>query len=200
VRVDPLAGDLFGDAPPLPDGLVFDAAFLKPDEEAALLAWIATLPLHEAQYKEYTARRRVASFGSSYDFANNRLKPAPPVPDVLHPLRARAAAWAGVPEVDFANALVAEYRPGTPLGWHRDVPDHELVFGVSLGGSAVMRLRRWPPVARAPTLELELPPRSAYLLRDEARWAWQHAIAPTRELRYSITLRTPRVRGAAPAR
>jgi alkylated DNA repair dioxygenase AlkB len=29
-----------------------------------------------------------------------------------------------------------------------------------------------------------------YLLRGPARWAWQHAIAPTEALRYSITLRT----------
>jgi alkylated DNA repair dioxygenase AlkB len=37
-------------------------------------------------------------------------------------------------------------------------------------------------------------PRSIYLLRGEARWGWQHSVAATRELRYSITLRTRRVR------
>ena len=31
---------------------------------------------------------------------------------------------------------------------------------------------------------------SAY--RDEARWKWQHAISPTKEMRYSITFRTLR--------
>jgi hypothetical protein len=34
-------------------------------------------------------------------------------------------------------------------------------------------------------------PRSIYLLRGAARWGWQHSVAPTKVLRYSITLRTP---------
>ena len=35
-------------------------------------------------------------------------------------------------------------------------------------------------------------PRAAlgYLVRGVARWRWQHAVSPTRELRYSITFRT----------
>jgi alkylated DNA repair dioxygenase AlkB len=41
-------------------------------------------------------------------------------------------------------------------------------------------------------IKLTLEPRSIYLLRGAARWAWQHSVAPTKELRYSITLRTAR--------
>ena len=41
-------------------------------------------------------------------------------------------------------------------------------------------------------LVLALEPRSAYVLRDDARWRWQHAISATKALRYSITLRTIR--------
>jgi alkylated DNA repair dioxygenase AlkB len=37
-----------------------------------------------------------------------------------------------------------------------------------------------------------LEPRSAYVLRGVARWRWQHAISPTKALRYSITFRTMR--------
>lgn len=90
--------------------------------------------------------------------------------------------------------LVAEYRPGTPLGWHRDVPDFEDIVGVSLLGDAVMQLRPYPPASASapPGLELLMEPRSIYMLRGEARWAWQHAIAPTETLRYSITMRTRR--------
>ena len=89
---------------------------------------------------------------------------------------------------------MAEYRPGVPLGWHRDAPDFETVVGVSLGGIARMRFRRYPPVQpkKADVLSLELAPRSAYVLRAEARWGWQHSIAPTPALRYSITFRTRR--------
>ena len=183
----------------LPAGWEYRTEFISVDEEAALLAAIAALPLEEARYRGYVARRRVAHFGTDYDFGANRLLPAPPLPAAFEPLRARAAAWIGEPAEALGSALVAEYRPGVPLGWHRDVPDFETVVGVSLGGIARMRFRRYPPVQpkKADVLSLELAPRSAYLLRAEARWGWQHSIAPTPALRYSITLRT---RAAARAR
>ncbi|MED5620978.1 alpha-ketoglutarate-dependent dioxygenase AlkB [Ideonella sp. BN130291] len=192
-----MQADLFGDRQPaLPAGLIYQSNFLHAEEEAALLQWITGLPLQEARYKAYTARRRVVSYGSRYDFDNNQLLPAEPIPRELQPLRARVAGWIGIPPEQFSSALVAEYRPGTPLGWHRDVPDHELVVGVSLAGPALMRFRPYPPQPRAPVFTLELAPRSAYVLRDEARWGWQHSVAPTPALRYSITFRTPR-EGAA---
>jgi hypothetical protein len=34
-----------------------------------------------------------------------------------------------------------------------------------------------------------LQPRSAYLLRDAARWEWQHSVPPVDALRYSVTFR-----------
>lgn len=87
--------------------------------------------------------------------------------------------------------MIAEYRPSTPLGWHRDVPQFEDVLGVSLLGHARLRFRPWPPApGRRATWKIHLEPRSAYLMRGAARWQWQHAVSPTRELRYSITFRT----------
>jgi len=49
--------------------------------------------------------------------------------------------------------------------------------------------------ALADVLSLELAPRSAYQLRAEARWGWQHGVAPTPALRYSITFRAVSARG-----
>lgn len=187
---------LFGDASELPSGLVYQPDLLTAAEEAAALAGIASLELREAQYKEFTAKRRVASFGAGYDFDANELTPAPVMAPFLLPLRAKAAAWAGIAAEELGYALVAEYRPGTQLGWHRDVPQFEKVVGLSLAGTARMRLRRFPPRPRAPIFTLDLAPRSAYVLQAEARWGWQHSIAPTPELRYSITFRTRRIVGA----
>ena len=143
----------------------------------------------------------MASYGSAYDYDRQRLLPAPPLPAFLLPLRERIARWAGLAPDAFCNALVAEYRPGTPLGWHRDVPDYELVAGVSLAAPARMRLRRYPPQGgrRDEILALELAPRSAYLLQGVARWGWQHSISPTAALRYSITLRTGRLTSSSAA-
>ena len=188
----PEQAELFGAAAPaLPEGFVYQPEFLAREMEQALLAEIARLPLEQAKYREYTARRRVAYFGHDYDFSANRLGEAPPIPEFLEPLRAKLARWMGIAATDFATALITEYRPGTPLGWHRDAPDYERVAGVSLGGWARMRLRRYPPAKDKP-LVLELAPRSAYQMTGAARWQWQHSIPATRELRYSITFRTLR--------
>lgn len=184
--------ELFSEGSALPSGLVHVPDFITREEEAVLLEGIRSLELREAEYKEYTAKRRVASFGAGYDYDANELKPAPVIAPFLLPLREKVAHWAGVPGDDFGYALVSEYRPGTPLGWHRDVPQFEMVVGVSLGGGARMRFRRYPPKPQGGILVLDLAPRSAYILREEARWGWQHSIAPTPELRYSITFRTRR--------
>ncbi len=132
------------------------------------------------------------SYGASYDFSSNELIPAGPIPPFLHPLRERAARWVGVPADEFTHALIAEYKTGTQLGWHRDVPDFEIVVGVSLASRCRIRFRRYPHRKgnRSDSFSLELEPRSIYRMRGEARWAWQHSIPPVAEPRYSITFRT----------
>jgi alkylated DNA repair dioxygenase AlkB len=190
--------ELFGSAPlpPLPEGLVYERDFLSQEEEAALVARIEALALAAMKYQQYTALRRVASYGGKYDFSARKLHDAEPIPEWLHPLRARAGQWAGIDPEAFTQALVAEYKTGTPLGWHRDVPDFEDVVGISLLNEAVMRFRRYPPrePKKADVIKLVLEPRSIYLLRGTARWGWQHSVAPTKSLRYSITFRTSRQR------
>lgn len=184
-------------APTLPPGLTYRTEFVAAEEERSLLEHIRALPLREAQYRQYTARRRTVNYGFSYDFTHLQANAAPPIPEFLALLRARAAQWAGVAPEDFVQALIAEYTPGTPLGWHRDVPDYELIVGISLGGVARIRFRPypWKPERRKEIFALELEPRSAYILRDEARWGWQHSIPPTKVLRHSVTFRTARKAG-----
>jgi alkylated DNA repair dioxygenase AlkB len=183
--------DLFPPASALPAGFIYVRQFITPAEENELIATIRGLPLKEAQYLQYTARRRIVSFGGSYDFSSHELRPAGPIPRWLHPIRARIADLMGVEASSINHALVAEYSPGTPLGWHRDVPEFGVVGGLSLVGHARMRLRPYPHRKGDRTaLKLDLEPRSAYAMRGAARWKWQHAISPTRELRYSITFRT----------
>ena len=185
--------ELFETTPKLPEGLVYRRDFITPEEEVSLRENIRALPLEQAKYKEFTAKRRTVSYGGQYDFSVNKLEAAPPLPDFLLPLREKVAAWVGIEADAFVHGLVSEYEPGTPLGWHRDVPNFEIIVGVSLGGTARMRLRPYRPgekQRRADVIALELEPRSAYVIRDTARWEWQHSIAPTKELRYSITLRT----------
>jgi alkylated DNA repair dioxygenase AlkB len=163
-----------------PDGLVYEPEFIAAAEEAALLAAVRGLPLEEARYKEFTAKRRVAIFDTP--------------PEFLLPLRDRLAAWMQLPATELSYTLINEYRPGTALGWHRDSPEYESVAGVSLGTACRMRFRPWPHAKgrSRETLELLLEPRSAYIMRGSVRWAWQHSVPAVKELRYSITFRTPR--------
>jgi alkylated DNA repair dioxygenase AlkB len=182
-----------------PAGLAYRAEFITADEEQQLIELARSFPLAFAQYKQYTARRKVFSFGHSYDYDANELRDAPPVPAAFDFLRKRVAQWADVAPGDFVQLLIAEYAPGTPLGWHRDVPDYELVVGVSLGSAAVLRFRPYPhtPGRKATAREIEVAPRSVYALRGAARWEWQHSVPPTPGLRWSLTFRTRSGRRAA---
>ena len=180
--------------PPFAEGFAYAPDFLSADEEELLLGHIRSLPLTNAQYKEFQAKRRVISYGGRYDYNANELKTAAEVPEFLHPLRARVATWVGLPAADFTHALIAEYAEGVQLGWHRDVPDFEVVAGVSLLSACRMRFRRYPPAPREKSLALEIAPRSIYRMQGEARWGWQHSVPPVPALRYSITFRTLRSR------
>jgi alkylated DNA repair dioxygenase AlkB len=194
----------------LPHGLVFERDFLSATEEAELLEWFATLPFREARFKTYYARRRVVSFHSaaalaeSYDStSDDDLAPMGPPPPAIERLRERVAAFAGkhdrrianTPE-SFVHVLVSEYPAGTPIGWHRDKPQYGVVAGISLGARARMRFRplpapgEWTRVDPKSLIVLDLEPRSIYLMRGDIRWRWQHSILPTKELRYSVTMRT----------
>jgi alkylated DNA repair dioxygenase AlkB len=174
------------------EGLLYQEAFLSQEDESDLLAEIRRLPLEEAKYKSYTARRRTAAYGSSYDFETNVLGPAPEIPQFLLPLRSKVSGLLETEETRLVHALVTEYRPGTELGWHRDIGEFGIVVGISLAGACRMRFRRYPPEKGAKVFSLDLAPRSVYVLRDEIRWRWQHSVARTKELRYSVTFRTSR--------
>lgn len=186
--------ELFAETEASIAGLRYQSDFLSADEEAHLLTIVSTLPMHAARYKQYEARRRVASFGGSYDFDANKLLPGVRLDDRLLALRNRVADWMGADGEELVHVLVAEYSPGTPLGWHRDVPDFEAIAGVSLGTDAVLRFRPYPPneLAKRNVVHLEAAPRSIYLMAGPARWAWQHCVAPVKAPRWSITFRTRR--------
>jgi alkylated DNA repair dioxygenase AlkB len=185
-----LEADLFA-APCLPRGLEYHVEFLSPDDEQALVARFATLPFREATFRQYTARRRVVRYGRIYDPRTRDWVDGEPLPAWLADVRARVATWRNVPEQRFVHALVTEYRPGTPIGWHRDKPEYGMVIGLSLASACRMRFRPFDkPHDRRAAIALDLAPRSLYVMQDDIRWRWQHGIAPAKALRYSITLRT----------
>jgi alkylated DNA repair dioxygenase AlkB len=175
----------------LPEGLLFVPEFVSVEEEAGLIAFVRDLDFHEFQMRGVTARRRVASFGWHYSFESYKATPADPIPEPLLPLRARAAAVAGIAPEAFSEALATEYQPGAGIGWHRDAPPFGIVAGISLGAACRMRFQKGKGAERA-VAAVELTPRSLYVLTGEARTKWEHTIPAVKGLRYSVTFRTMR--------
>ena len=175
-----------------PAGLVYRAGFIEEAEEPELVRRIQELEFSDVHMHGVTAKRRVAHFGWVYGYKSWRLTPGLPIPEFLLPLRAQAAAFAGVDPEQLVEVLVTEYRPGAAIGWHRDAPAFgPVVAGVSLLGSCRLRLRRAEDEQRE-TFSLALQPGSAYVLSGPARYQCQHSIPAVNDLRYSVTFRTLR--------
>ena len=185
------------DAPIIP-GLAYREELIGPSEEEGLIAAIDAIDLSPFKFQGWTGKRLTRTFGWRYDFDDRSFEPVGPLPPWLLPLRDRAATFADIAPDDFVHALVTRYDPGAPIGWHRDRPQFGQVVGVSLASPATLRFRRRTGggFQRA---NLELAPRSSYLLSGEVREQWEHSIAPADRLRYSITFRTLSDRGKAGA-
>ena len=191
---------LFG--PDLPDGFAYREDFISSDEERALVEAINGVEFANFEMRGAVAKRRVAFFGLSYDDTRQAIGD---MPAFLDDVRVRAAQWAAVEPDDFVMALINEYQPGAPIGWHRDAPQYGIVAGISLVSGCRMKFRPYVPprdlaarAAGAPprrtTHEITLQPRSAYLITGESRNDFEHSIPAVDELRYSITFRTLRGR------
>jgi alkylated DNA repair dioxygenase AlkB len=181
--------DLFARASVWPAGFAYQPNLIAPTDEAALLHGLEALSFQPFDFHGFLAKRHVAWFGWRYDYAGGQLRDSEPIPPFLLPLRARAAAFAGVARESLQQVLINQYAPGAGIGWHRDKPMFGEVIAVSLAAPCTLRLRRkrgngWERAS------LNLQPRSAYLLRGEVRWDWQHSIPPVDALRYSVTFRT----------
>jgi alkylated DNA repair dioxygenase AlkB len=173
-----------------PGGLFYEPDFLSSGEEAELLAFMEATEFRSMTIRGQTARRTVRHYGYDYGYESARVVPGEPLPDELAWLRDRAAGLAGLPPGKLAQTLVSRYPPGAPIGWHRDAAIFgPTLIGVSLGASSRLRLRSHEGEERR-SFELELEPRSAYVLSGPSRSEWQHSIPPVKDLRYSITFRT----------
>ncbi|QHI97728.1 2OG-Fe(II) oxygenase [Xylophilus rhododendri] len=187
----------FAQAPPvLPPGMVYQPDFLTPAEERHWLAVLGTLPLVEVQHRSAGAGRRVIRYGGSTENDDNRQPSAGPLPEVLEPLRHRAAGWLRIGPDRLVETVVAEYRPGMPSDRHGDEPDGELGAQVSLGAPAMLQLRpssmggsAGKPGRRA-SLHLEVAPRSVYRISGEAGMDWQLSVSAPLVPRWSVTFRT----------
>ena len=183
---------LFPVEPIFPEGFTYYPSFLNVDEEAELMKEISKTELHNMHYHGYKANRKTASFGYNYSFDDNTLSKGAPIPPTFDWLINKTANYISVEKNKFAEMLITEYPPGAVINWHRDVPQFDLIAGISLMADCVFKLRPYnkEKQTRSSVISFPVLRRSVYTMQHSARWDWQHSIAPVKQTRYSITLRT----------
>ena len=152
------------DVPPVP-GLRYLPEYVTEADERAVAAAIDGSPWNT----EWKRRRQ--PYGGGYGKAGN----VSPIPDWGRRLADRLYAD-GVTDTPFDQMLVNEYRPGQGIAPHRDyAPYGRTVVSLSLLSPCVMDFRH-PPSGRKEHLLLGR--RSLLVLSGEARYDWEHGIAP----------------------
>lgn len=179
---------------PVIAGLRYEDEVIGEAEERTLLERLSNLDLAPFKFHGWLGNRKTQSFGWRYDFDDASFSPAEPIPDWLEPVRTRAGQFAGINPSDFVHVLLARYDPGAGIGWHRDRDVFENVVGISLNTPATLRFRQ-RTAEGFKRANVEVMPRSAYLLSGEARHDWEHSISPGESLRFSITFRTLSAKG-----
>jgi alkylated DNA repair dioxygenase AlkB len=171
-----------------PPGLRYYPEIITRSVERDLIERIRGLPLVPFQFGAFEGKRRVASFGFKYDYAERRLQEAEEMPERLAPMIEKVEAYGG-PTAKIKQVLCTEYDAGVGIGWHRDKPHFDEVFGLSLGSACKFRFRR-KSGEKWERFTLEAEPRSLYIMTGESRHVWEHSIPPVEEPRYSITFRS----------
>ena len=183
---------LFPLEPTLPEGFSYYPDFLSADEETELCKEISKLDLHNLNYHGYKANRKTASFGYDYNFDDNKLSKGKDIPLAFDWILEKTAKYISIERNAFAELLLTEYPPGAVINWHRDVPQFGLIAGISMLTDCTFRLRPFDKEKQTRSSVISFPVQrcSLYTMQDDARWNWQHSIAPVKQTRYSITFRT----------
>ena len=179
---------LFEEERPEPEGLRYAADFVSPTSEMKLILSIRTLPLQPFQFGEFEGKRRVASFGFRYDYDLRKLQLAEPIPAWLAQIVRKVETFGG-PATRIQQVLCTEYGVGVGIGWHRDKPHFDEIFGLSLGSACKFRFRKrsgktWD------RFKIDAEPRSIYMMTGASRQIWEHSVPAVEAPRYSITFRT----------
>lgn len=165
---------------------MFRQDIVSPQDERELIELIEGYEPEIHSYDPNNPRRSV-TFGWDYDFDTQALVREAPMPAVLEPLCRAAADFAGLARRQIVNSLLQRYDPGAIIQPHIDKPVWDYVIGISLGSATTMEFRR---DGKGEPFDIELVPRSIYVLTREARYVFTHAIPSVERPRYSITFRS----------
>ena len=177
-----------------PAGFQYIPDFLTVDEEKYLIDQIAKMELHTFLFQGYEAKRQVTSFGYDYSFDKKSLTKGRDIPPVFNDLIDKVSTYLSRNKNLLAELLITEYPVGSVINWHRDAPPFDIIAGISLHSDCTFRLRPHDKAkqGRASVISFPVKRRSLYVIQGISRTDWQHSIAPVKDVRYSITLRTLR--------
>lgn len=162
-------------------GLSYLAEYITEAHELQLVGAIDIGPW------DTTWKRRRQLYGASYSSAAGQ---GTPIPEWGLSLAARMLQQ-GITDRPFDQMLVNEYLPGQGIALHCDyAPFDRTVVSLSLLSPCVMDFRRLIDPGKHSLL---LERRSLLILSDEARYDWQHGIAPRKTDRWQGS-RIPRAR------
>ena len=179
---------LFESSPLQPEGLRYADDFVPPSIEEKLIAEIEALPLQPFQFGQFEGKRRIASFGFRYDYGLRQLQQADPIPSWLSDVVGHVEPFGGA-GTRIRQILCTEYDVGVGIGWHRDKPHFDRIFGLSLGSACKFRFRK-SAGEKWHRFTLDAEPRSLYMISGASRNLWEHSIPAVERPRYSITFRT----------
>ncbi|SHH47590.1 Alkylated DNA repair dioxygenase AlkB [Bradyrhizobium erythrophlei] len=116
---------------------------------------------------------------------------ADPIPGWLTSIIGSVERFGDLPAGSVRQILCTEYDAGVGIGWHRDKPHFDKIFGLSLRAPCKFRFRR-AAGDKWERFTLTAEPRSLYMMAGDSRQIWEHSIPGVEERRYSITFRTMR--------
>ncbi|WP_249167153.1 alpha-ketoglutarate-dependent dioxygenase AlkB [Bradyrhizobium sp. JYMT SZCCT0428] len=114
------------------------------------------------------------------------MRRAEPIPGWLADIVANVETFGG-PAVRIQRILCTEYGVGVGIGWHRDKPHLDEIFGLSLGSASKLRFRKRAAGENWDRFTIDAEPRSLYMMTGASRRIWEHSIPAVEAPRYSIT-------------
>lgn len=170
-----------------PNGFAYFPDFLDEEESREILSYLKGLDFQHDHFRGTRLKRGYVQFGYTYMTTGRKVKPAQPMPELIASLAGKGRQHC--PEgTEFNQCIMTWYPPKAGIGWHTDAAVFgECIMALSLGSPATVSFRE--NGAELPSFEFRAQPRSLYVFHGQARWDYQHCVAPVSRTRYCLTFR-----------
>lgn len=126
---------------------------------------------------DYDRRLQYYGFRNELETPYDLVKLPVPIPPLIFKLSQQIVEQ-GILNYKPDQVIINEYYPGQGIRPHKDRNYFEnQICGVNLGSSCVMQFTK----ASSQKIDVEIPRRSIYVMQDDARKKWNHAIPPRKK-------------------